>query len=176
MRHTLSITVENRFGELSRIVGMFSARGYNIESLCVAETLDPSISRVTLVTIGDDRTIEQITRQLDKQVRVLEVRDMNSMRHVERELVLINVKASAGPERQEVLSLVEVFRAKVVDLSDDGLVVEATGDWSKVSALIALLEPLGIRDIVRTGAVAMARLSERVERRAAAEIADRATA
>jgi acetolactate synthase-1/3 small subunit len=160
MRHTLSILVENRFGELSRIVGLFSARGYNIESLCVAETLDPSVSRVTLVTTGNDKTIEQITRQLDKQVRVREVVDMNGLRHVERELVLVNVKAAAGSARQEVLSLVDVFRAKVVDMSDDGLVVEVTGDWNKVSALVGLLEPLGIREIVRTGTVAMARLAE----------------
>jgi acetolactate synthase-1/3 small subunit len=161
MRHTLSILVENRYGELSRIVGLFSARGYNIESLCVAETLDRNVSRVTLVTTGNDRTIEQITRQLDKQVRVVEVVDMNGVRHVERELVLINVAAAAGAARQEVLSLVDVFRAKIVDITDDGVVVEATGDWNKVSALIGLLEPLGIREIVRTGTVAMARLSER---------------
>ncbi|HXG92417.1 MAG TPA: acetolactate synthase small subunit [Blastocatellia bacterium] len=163
MRHTLSILVENRFGELSRIVGLFSARGYNIESLTVAETLDPSVSRMTLVTTGDDQTIEKIVRQLDKQVRVLKVVDMASFRHIEREMALINVKAEAGPARQEVLSLVGVFRAKVVDVSNDGVIIEATGDWSKVSALIELLTPLGIREIVRTGTVAIARLSERAD-------------
>jgi acetolactate synthase-1/3 small subunit len=174
MRHTLSILVENRFGELSRIVGLFSARGYNIESLCVAETLDPSLSRVTLVTTGNDKTIEQITRQLDKQVRVRKVVDMNGLRHVERELVLVNVKAAAGPARQEVLSLVDIFRAKVVDMSDDGLVVEVTGDWNKVSALVGLLEPLGIREIVRTGTVAMARLAERATEETETETVARA--
>jgi acetolactate synthase I/III small subunit len=160
MRHTLSILVENRFGELSRVVGLFSARGYNIESLTVAETLDPAVSRMTLVTRGNDQTIEQITRQLNKQVRVLEAVDMTGFKHIEREMALINVRAQAGPERQEALSLVNIFRAKVVDVSGDGLIIEATGDWAKVSALIELLKPLGIREIVRTGTVAIARLSE----------------
>jgi acetolactate synthase-1/3 small subunit len=160
MRHTLSILVENRFGELSRVVGLFSARGYNIESLTVAETLDPNVSRMTLVTRGDDDTIEQIRRQLDKQVRVLKATDMTSLKHIEREMALVNVAASAGAARQEVLSLVGIFRAKVVDVSDDGIIVEATGDWSKVSALIDLLKPFGIREIVRTGTVAIARLTE----------------
>src|SRR5262245_51432231 len=132
MRHTLSILLENRFGELSRVVGLFSARGYNIESLTVAETLDPTVSRMTLVTSGNDDTIDQITRQLNKQIRVIEAADMTGFKHIEREMALINVKASAGPERQEVLSLVGIFRAKVVDVSADGIIVEATGDWSKV--------------------------------------------
>lgn len=162
MRHTLSILVENRFGELSRIVGLFSARGYNIESLSVAETLDPNVSRMTLVTRGDDKTIEQITRQLDKQVRVLKVVDMTGFKHIEREMALINVKAQAGTARQEVLSLVGIFRAKVVDVSDEGIIVEATGNWSKVSALIDLLKPIGITEIARTGTVAIARLSEQI--------------
>lgn len=160
MRHTLSILVENRFGELSRIVGLFSARGFNIESLTVAETLDPSISRVTLVTRGNDQIVEQIIKQLDKQVRVLDVQDLTAFKHIEREMVLINVKAGAGLKRQEVLSLVDIFRAKVVDVSDDGLIVEATGDWNKVSALIRLLKPIGISEIVRTGTVAITRLPE----------------
>jgi acetolactate synthase-1/3 small subunit len=161
MRHTLSVLVENRFGELSRIVGLFSARGFNIESLTVAETLDPAISRITLVTRGNDQTVEQITRQLDKQVRVLKVVDLTPLKHIEREMALIHVKAEAGPARQEVLSLVGIFRAKVVDVSESAIIVEATGDWSKVSALIELLKPLGIREIVRTGTVAISRLSER---------------
>ena len=161
MRHTLSILVENRFGELSRIVGIFSARGYNIESLSVAETLDPTLSRLTLVTIGDDATIERITKQLDKQIRVRKVEDMTATSHIEREMALIHVKAEAGPARQEVLSLVGIFRAKVVDVSEDGLIVEASGDWNKVRALINLLRPLGIREIVRTGTVAISRLPDR---------------
>jgi acetolactate synthase-1/3 small subunit len=163
MRHTLAILVENRFGELSRVVGLFSARGYNIESLTVAETLDPKLSRMTLVTVGDDAAIERITRQLDKQVRVMKVEDVTASPHIEREMALINVKAAAGPARQEVLSLVEIFRAKVVDVSEDGLIVEASGDWNKVRALINLLKPIGIREIVRTGTVAIGRLPEPVE-------------
>jgi acetolactate synthase-1/3 small subunit len=172
MRHTLSILLENRFGELSRIVGLFSARGYNIESLTVAETLDPKLSRITLVTSGDDSVIERITRQLEKQVRVLDVVDLTATSHIEREMVLINVKAEAGPARQEVLSLVGIFRAKVVDVSEEGLIVEATGDWNKVRALIKLLKPLGILDIVRTGTVAISRLPEQngIEQLSEAEV------
>lgn len=160
MRHTLSILVENRFGELSRIVGLFSARGFNIESLTVAETLDPSVSRLTLVSRGNDQIIEQIIKQLDKQIRVLDVQDLTVFKHIEREMVLINVKAEAGVKRQDVLSLVDIFRAKVVDVSDDGLIIEATGDWNKVSAFVRLLKPIGILEIVRTGTVAIARLPE----------------
>lgn len=160
MRHTISILVENRFGELSRIVNLFSARGFNIESLTVAETLDSSISRLTLVTRDSDHLIAQIIKQLRKQLRVLEVQDLTAFRHIEREMVLINVQAEAGPARNEVLNLVGIFRAKVVDVSEEGIIVEATGDWNKVSALIRLLRPLGIVEIVRTGTVAICRLPE----------------
>jgi acetolactate synthase-1/3 small subunit len=154
-------------------VGLFSARGYNIESLSVAETLDPTLSRLTLVTIGDDSTIERITKQLDKQIRVRKVEDLTSTSHIEREMALIHVKAEAGPARQEVLSLVGIFRAKVVDVSEDGLIVEASGDWNKVRALINLLKPLGIKEIVRTGTVAISRLPEpsSIEREEEAEVA-----
>ena len=176
MRHTLSILVENRFGELSRIVGLFSARGYNIESLTVAETLDPNVSRMTLVTRGDDETIEQIRRHLDKQIRVLRAVDMNGVRHIEREMALINVAARAGLERQEVLSLVNIFRAKVVDVSDEGIIVETTGDWNKVSAMIDLLRPFGVREIVRTGTVAIARLAEKTLDEEVAELIAQAEA
>jgi acetolactate synthase-1/3 small subunit len=160
VKHTLSILVENRFGELSRIVGLFSARGYNIESLTVAETMNLGVSRITLVTSGDDETVDKITSQVEKQVRVLNVTNMTGFKHIQREMALINVKADAGASRQEALSLVNIFRAKVVDVSNDGIIIEATGDWSKVSALIELLRPIGIREIVRTGAVAIGRLSE----------------
>src|SRR6185369_9641480 len=121
-----------------------------------------------LVTNGDDRAVEAIVRQLEKQVRILRVADMIDLRHVERELVLVAVRAEAGTKRQEVLSLVDVFRARVVDMNEDGLVVEATGDRSKVSALLDLLRPFGIVDVVRTGPVALARLNEATELRAAA--------
>lgn len=166
--HTLSVLVENHYGELARVVGLFGARGMNIESLCVAETLDPAVSRVTLVTEGDDRSVAAIVAQLEKQVRVLSATDMAELRHVERELVLVAVRADAGTRRQEVLSLVDVFRARVVDMNEDGLVVEATGNRGKVTALLELLKPFGIVDVVRTGPVALARLSETDAPRAAA--------
>src|SRR5215467_1243736 len=156
MRHKLSVLVENRFGELSRIVGLFSARGLNIESLSVAETLDPSVSRMTMVTAGDDHAIEQIT----KQVRVLSALDMTDVKHIEREMVLISVNTEPGPSRQEVLILADLYRAEIVDVSHDGITLEATGDWDKISALVELLRPIGIREIVRTGTVAIARLTE----------------
>jgi len=159
MRHTLSILVENRFGELSRIVGLFSARGFNIESLTVAETLDPTVSRMTLVTSGNDETIEQIRRQLEKQIRVIAVTDLTGPSHISREMALISVNVEAGPARQEVLSLAGIFRARVVDVSSDGMILEATGEWRELRALIELLKPVGLRDIVRAGAVAIARLS-----------------
>jgi acetolactate synthase-1/3 small subunit len=158
MRHTLSILVENRFGELARIVGLFSARGYNIESLTVAETLDPKISRVTLVTDGDDRTVEQITKQLDKQIRVLSVTNLTALDHIEREMALIHVNAAAENGRQQVMHLVEIFRARVIDVSDSGLTIETTGDRSKVNALVGLLGPFGIQEMVRAGTVAIPRL------------------
>jgi acetolactate synthase I/III small subunit len=158
MRHTLLVLVENRPGELARVVGLFSARGFNIESLTVAETMDPEVSRITLVTRGDDAEIGHITRLLDNQVRVISAVDMQKIEHVEREMALINISAGMGSERQEALDLVNVFRAKVVDISRDGLIIEATGDWSKISALIELLRPLGIREIARTGTLAIARL------------------
>jgi|SRR5215831_15825822 len=160
MRHKLSVLVENRFGELSRIVGLFSARGLNIESLSVAETLDPSVSRMTMVTAGDDHAIEQITKQLNKQVRVLSALDMTDVKHIEREMALISVNTEPGPSRQEVLILADLYRAEIVDVSHDGITLEATGDWDKISALVELLRPIGIREIVRTGTVAIARLTE----------------
>jgi len=172
MRHTLSIIVADQPGELSRIVGLFSARGFNIETISVGETLDPRWSRITIVTHGDDRTIQQIVKQCERLARVREVHDVTTRPHIEREMALINVRAAAGPARQEVLSLVEIFRAKVVDVSEDGLIVEATGDWNKVRALINLLKPMGIREIVRTGTVAIGRLPDAVAEADAARAAD----
>jgi acetolactate synthase-1/3 small subunit len=161
MRQTLSILVENRFGELSRIVGLFSARGFNIASLTVAETLDPAVSRITVVTSADAKAARQLSRLLDKQVRVLEVIEMSGLEHIEREMALIKVKAESALERQEVLSLISIFRARVVDVSEEKIVIETTGQWSKIKALIEVLKPFGIEEIVRTGAVAIARSPER---------------
>jgi acetolactate synthase-1/3 small subunit len=159
MRHTLSIIVADQPGELSRIVGLFSARGFNIETISVGGTLDPKWSRVTIVTCGEDRTIEQIVKQCTRLARVREVRDVTSQPHIEREMALIDVAASPGGGRQEVLSLVAVFRAKVVDISHTGMIIEASGNREKVEAFIEMLRPLGINDITRTGYIAIGRLS-----------------
>jgi len=159
MRHTLSIVVADQPGELSRIVGLFSARGFNIETVSVGQTPDPRWSRVTVVTVGDDRTVEQIVKQCERLARVREVRDVTRQPHIEREMALIDVEAGAGAARQEVLSLVGVFRAKVVDISEGRMIVEASGNKEKVEAFIELLRPLGIRDITRTGCIAIGRLS-----------------
>ena len=159
MRHTLSIIVADQPGELSRIVGLFSARGFNIETISVGQTLDPQWARVTIVTRGADRTIEQIVKQCAGLARVREVQDVTMRPHIEREMALIDVEAAAGVARQEVLSLVAVFRAKVVDLSQTRMIIEASGNKEKVEAFIDLLRPLGIRDITRTGLIAINRLS-----------------
>ncbi|HEY8185176.1 MAG TPA: acetolactate synthase small subunit [Pyrinomonadaceae bacterium] len=169
MRHTLSIVVADQPGELSRIVGLFSARGFNIETLSVGQTTAPEWSRVTIVTRGDDRTIEQIVKQCSRLARVREVLDVTMQPHIEREMALIDVAAAAGPMRQEVLSLVTVFRAKVVDISQTGMIIEASGNKEKVEAFIELLGPIGIRDITRTGCIAIGRLSTAESSRAATE-------
>ena len=159
MRHTLSIIVADQPGELSRIVGLFSARGFNIETISVGGTLDPHWSRVTIVTSGEDRTIQQIVKQCERLARVREVQDVTTRPHIEREMALITVAARTGPERQEVLSLVGVFRAKVVDISHTQLIVEASGNKEKVDTFVELLRPIGITDITRTGHIAINRLS-----------------
>jgi acetolactate synthase-1/3 small subunit len=159
MRHTLSIVVSDQPGELSRIVGLFSARGFNIETVSVGQTPDPRWSRVTVVTRGDDRTIEQIVKQCERLARVREVQDITNRPHIEREMALIDVEASPGAVRQEVLNLVAVFRGKVVDISQTRMIIEASGNKEKVEAFIELLRPLGIRDITRTGLIAIGRLS-----------------
>jgi len=158
-RHILSILVENRFGELCRVVGLFSGRGYNIDSLCVAPTSDPAYSRIILTTNGNDVIMEQILKQIGKLVRVLQVIDLNEVNHVERAMALLLVSTRTPSERQEVLNLARVFRAKVIDISTDAITIETTGSQDKVDALLGLLQPLGIRDIVRTGPVAIPRIS-----------------
>ena len=158
-RHILSILVENRFGELCRVVGLFSGRGYNIDSLCVAPTPDEALSKIILTTRGNAQVMEQILKQVGKLVRVVEVADLNEVRHVEREMALLIVRTPTPAGRQEVLNLVGVFRAKVIDISTDSVTIETTGSRDKVDALLGLLQPLGIRDIVRTGPVAIPRIS-----------------
>ena len=163
MRHTLSIIVADEPGELSRIVGLFSARGFNIETISVGESLDPRWSRVTIVTSGDDRTIHQIVKQCERLARVREVQDVTTRPHIEREMALITVSACAGSGRQEVLSLVSVFRAKVVDISHTQMIVEASGNKEKVDMFIELLRPIGVTDITRTGHIAINRLAAQEE-------------
>ncbi|NJD63234.1 MAG: acetolactate synthase small subunit [Deltaproteobacteria bacterium] len=156
MRHTISVQVENEFGVLSRISGLFSGRGFNIESLSVAETLDPSVSRMTIVTTGNDQIVEQILKQLNKLISVIKVVDLTGVETVNRELVLVKVNAEAET-KAEVLRLVDIFRAKIVDVAPRCYTIEMTGDEAKVHALLNLLRPIGIKEIVRTGLVAIAR-------------------
>ncbi len=156
MRHTISILVENEFGVLSRVAGLFSGRGFNIESLSVAETLDPTVSRITLVTAGDDAVVEQIEKQLNKLVSIIRVSDFKDSEHVERELVLVKVTADERT-RGELMNIVSIFRGKVIDVSPRSYIVEITGGEDKIKAFLELLKPLGITEIVRTGRVAMLR-------------------
>ena len=156
MDHTISILVENEFGVLARVAGLFSGRGFNIESLTVAKTLDPSLSRITLVTSGDDQIVEQITKQLNKLVCVIKVIDFQDSTHVEREMALVKVAVDERT-RSEVLNIVNIFRAKVIDVDPRSYIIEITGDEDKIVAFTNLLKPLGIKEIGRTGKVAMQR-------------------
>ncbi|MCH7926492.1 MAG: acetolactate synthase small subunit [Candidatus Dadabacteria bacterium] len=156
MRHTISLLVDNESGVLSRIAGLFSARGFNIESLCVAESLEPDTSRITLVTRGDPNIIEQVTKRFNNMVNVIKVSDLTGDTRVEREMILVRVEANKET-RAEILRIVDIFRAKVVDVSQKNYMLELTGDIDKISAFIDLLRPLGIKEIARTGTVAMTR-------------------
>jgi acetolactate synthase I/III small subunit len=155
-KHTISVLVENRFGVLSRVAGLFSARGYNIESLSVGETLDPSVARMTLVVRGDEFVIEQVMKQLHKLIDVIKVNDLTDESHVERELVLMRVNAEPQ-HRAEVLRTADIFRARVVDVTPMSFTLEVTGDAEKIEAMIELLRPIGIQELVRTGKVAISR-------------------
>jgi len=156
MKHTIAALVENRFGVLARIAGLFSARGFNIDSLTVGETEDPTISRMTIVVEGDDRVLEQVMKQLNKLVDVIKVSDISSQKFVDRELALIKVNAPRS-RRSEIMEIAEVFRAKIVDISPNTLTIEATGNEDKIKAIIGMLKPFGIKELARTGRVAMLR-------------------
>ena len=156
MRHTLGVLVENQPGVLSRVAGLFSGRGFNIESLTVAETLDPQVSHITLVTTGDEMIMEQIVKQLNKLINVIKVIDFREVKFVDREMVLIKIKAEANT-RAEALRIVDIFRGKVVDVSQNFFTIEVTGDEGKIQAILDLLNHLGIVEVVRTGKVAIAR-------------------
>ncbi len=156
MRHTISITVRNEFGVLSRVAGMFSGRGYNIDSLNVAPTLDEKVSHMTIVTHGDDDTIEQITKQLHKLIDVMTVKDHTGTEFVARELAML--KVSPSPEsRPEVMRIAEIFRGKIVDVSAKSFVIEVTGSRQKIDAITRLLEPLGLTNLVQTGPLVVGR-------------------
>jgi acetolactate synthase-1/3 small subunit len=155
-RHTISVLVENKFGVLARVAGMISGRGFNIDSLNVAPTHDASLSRITIVLRGDESALDLCTKQLRKLVNVVEVMDFKDLQPVSRELVLVKVKADSKA-RPEILQINDIFRAKVVNVAPDSLMIEATGDEDKVDAFLALLEPFGIVELARTGRLALKR-------------------
>lgn len=156
MRHTISVLVENKFGVLTRVAGLFSGRGYNIDSLNVAPTHDPRSSRMTIVTRGDDATVEQIVKQLNKLVNVIKVQDFREGEYVDRELVLIKVKVDSK-SRADAMQIADIFRAKIVDVQPASLTIEVTGDESKIEKFIELMQTFGIQELTRTGKVALAR-------------------
>jgi acetolactate synthase-1/3 small subunit len=155
-RHTISILVENKFGAFNRVAGLFAAKGYNIDSLSVGPTEEGETSRMTIVTRGDDQIIEQIIKQLNKLIDTIKVVDLTFDSFVERELVLVKVQ-SRPDTRPEIMQIAEVFRAKVIDISPKTLTLESTGSQQKVDAIIKMLKPFGIKDIARTGRVALKR-------------------
>ena len=156
MLHTISILVENKFGVLTRVAGMFSGRGFNIDTLNVGPTLDPETSRMTIVVRGDDKVLDQVTKQLDKLVNVISVEDFGESDYIDRELVLIRVKADAKA-RAEIMQICDIFRAKIIDVQPKALAIEVTGSESKIEKFLALMEPFGIIDLARTGKIALAR-------------------
>jgi len=162
MRHIISVLLENEPGALSRVVGLFSARGYNIESLTVAPTEDSSLSRMTIVTTGSDEVIEQITKHLNRLVEVVKVYDLCEGLHIERELMLIKVRA-VGKEREEMKRTTDIFRGRIIDVTDKSYTIELTGDSAKLDAFIEAIDQASILETVRTGASGVGR-GERVLR------------
>ena len=156
MRHNISVLLENEAGALSRVSGLFSARGYNIESLTVAPTEDPSMSRMTIVTRGSEEVIEQIVKQLNKLIEVVKVVDLNEGAHIERELMLVKVKAE-GEWREELKRLSDIFRGRIIDVADRTYTIELTGNGSKLDAFLEALDPSAILETVRTGACGIGR-------------------
>lgn len=156
MEHIISVLVENRFGILAHIAGLFSGRGFNIDSLAVGETHDSSISRMTIVVRGDDNVVEQILKQLNRLVDVINVQNLTEQSHVDRELLLVKIETTTQ-SRSEIIEIAELFRAKIVDVQQGSLTIEASGNGEKLSALLDLLKPYGIKELVRTGRIGMAR-------------------
>ena len=156
MRHIISLLMENEAGALSRVAGLFSSRGYNIESLTVAATEDPTLSRMTLVTAGSDDVIEQITKQLNKLIEVVKVVDLSEGEHIERELMLIKVRA-LGKDREEIKRMADIFRGRIIDVTDKSYTIELTGTGSKLDAFLEAVERSAILETVRTGASGIGR-------------------
>jgi acetolactate synthase I/III small subunit len=161
MKHTLAVLVENKPGVLTRIAALFARRGFNIDSLAVGETDDPRLSRMTIAVDAQDSPLEQVTKQLHKLINVIKITDLDPATSVERELMLVKVRAGAD-SRAEIMQIVEVFRAKIVDVGKDELVVEVTGTREKMEAILGLMRPFGVVELVRTGRIAMGRGTARL--------------
>lgn len=157
MRRIISVLLENESGALSRVSGLFSARGYNIETLTVAPTEDPTLSRMTIVTRGDEHTIEQIVKQLNKLVDTVKVMDITEGAHLEREMILVKITTNTGEERDEIKRLIDIFRGKIVDVSDTTYTLEMTGDREKIDAFLESLKSHEIREVVRSGVSGISR-------------------
>ncbi|MBU4342923.1 MAG: acetolactate synthase small subunit [Candidatus Omnitrophica bacterium] len=156
MRKTISVLVENHFGVLTHVAGLFSARGFNIDSLAVGETEDPTISRMTIVAEGDEKTLEQVKKQLNRLIDIIKVIDLTGEDFVDRELVLVKVKIG-NKNRSEILQISDTFQAKIDDVKKEMVVIEVTGDQNKIKSFIEIMKPFGITEIVRTGRIAMGR-------------------
>jgi len=157
MRHTISVLVENHPGVLARISGLFSARGFNIDSLAVGETEDPTVSRMTIVVEGDERTLEQVKKQLNKLIDIITVQDLTRKKFIDRELLLIKVEAVTSKDRDEIIGVAENMGANIADLGAQSITIEGVGDTAKIDKLMELLKPFGVKEIVRTGKIAMAK-------------------
>ncbi|MDA8360732.1 MAG: acetolactate synthase small subunit [Gammaproteobacteria bacterium] len=160
MRHIISILLENEAGALSRVAGLFSARGYNIESLTVAPTEDPTLSRMTLVTSGSEGVVDQIRKQLNKLIDVVKLVDLTEGQRIEREMLLIKVRADNGGERDEIKRLADIFRGRIIDVTESAYTIELTGDGGKLDAFIAVIHPRRILEVVRSGVIGIARGEE----------------
>ncbi len=157
-KHIISVTVENRFGVLARVAGLFSARGFNIDSLSVAETEDPTVSQMTIGVKGNERILEQIIKQLNKLIDVIKVQDLTSFDHLERELILIRVNAT---NRANIMKIVEIFGSQVIDVGQKSVVIELIGDSHRIQMMLKLLRPFGIKEIIRTGKVGIRKTREK---------------
>ncbi|RMA96002.1 acetolactate synthase small subunit [Hydrogenothermus marinus] len=160
-KHVIVVKVQHNVGVLSRITGLFAGRGYNIESLTVGMTHEPNIARITIVVNGDERVVEQIIKQLRKLIETLKVRDITDVPHIERELAIIKIHTADSATRDEIMRLVDIFRARVIDVSSDTYTVEITGKHSKIEAFIDLVRPFGIKDVARTGVLSVVRESQK---------------